>query len=359
MRNVLRERGSCHWQTQPPPLIKKKKMSPRASSARGRRTSWPSSAGTPAVCLSLRTWTAGESYRWPKVRYSGGFLRSYNGDPVLGILQSLGGSSRCRKPERLVLCGHAAAAVCCCCLLHLRTPPSCYAGRRLPNRYSLAAALRRACWFLPTAREGGPRNRVFVLVLIVLAYMRNVLRERGSCHWQTQPPPLIKKKKMSPRASSARGRRTSWPSSAGTPAVCLSLRTWTAGESYRWPKVRYSGGFLRSYNGDPVLGILQSLGGSSRCRKPERLVLCGHAAAAVCCCCLLHLRTPPSCYAGRRLPNRYSLAAALRRACWFLPTAREGGPRNRVFVLVLIVLAYMRNVLRERGSCHWQTRPDH
>ena len=149
-----------------------------------RRCAFLSELGRPAKAIVGR-----------EVRYSGGFLRSYNGDPVLGILQSLGGSSRCRKPERLVLCGHAAAAVCCCCLLHLRTPPSCCAGRRLPNRYSLAAALRRACWFLPTAREGGPRNRVFMLVLIVLAYMRNVLRERGSCHWQTQPPPLIKKRK--------------------------------------------------------------------------------------------------------------------------------------------------------------------
>ena len=190
-----------------------------------------------------------------------------------------------------------------------------------------------------------------------MAYVLNVLRERESCQWQLRPHSPLKKNKIW-----ARGRAAAWASVVWLSPVRSSggMSPFLSGLDGRGRKPRKKAEKESPGSTGGSMATRFREWDSSRCDKSAALVWCGPSkVAAVCCWCLLHLRTPPSCYAGRRLPNRYSLAAALRRACWFLPTAREGGPRNRVFMLVLIVLAYMRNVLRERGSCHWQTRPDH
>ena len=142
----------------------------------------------------------------------------------------------------------------------------------------------------------------FMLVLIAFAYMQTAQRERGSCQWKTQTPTLIKKKAESAgeRAWAADVLAEHGRDAGGVP-FSQNL------EGRRKLSLAESAVFWGIPSGRTMetlyLGITQSLGGSSRCRKPERLVLCGRAVAAVCCCCLLHLRTPASCSAGSRLPT--------------------------------------------------------
>ena len=127
----------------------------------------------------------------------------------------------------------------------------------IPNRYSLAAALAEVL-VLALRSRGGPSQSGAHVGANSLSLYAKCTERKGELPLANSTPTPQKKKKMSPRASSARGRRTSWPSTAGMPAVCLSLRTWKAGEIYRWPKVRYSGGFLQVVQWRPCTWELRS-----------------------------------------------------------------------------------------------------